>query len=91
VNVEETMKKLVLLFTLGLVGCNTPHLAETVGMDSSALAKLAVTNNSARLVKVDGNPVEAPVIGSYYVKPGARELEFQIQHAGATAPPLVVL
>ncbi|MES2603651.1 MAG: hypothetical protein V4603_01870 [Pseudomonadota bacterium] len=80
------MKTLALLATLAIAGCSTPHIENTVGQASSALAKVAVVDRQARLIKVDGAAVEAPTIGSYYLKPGSRELEFQLQHGNATAP-----
>ena len=80
------MKTMALLATLVIAGCSTPHIENTAGQSAAALAKVAVVDHQARLVKVDGAAVEAPTIGSYYLKPGARELEFQLQVGGATAP-----
>lgn len=80
------MKVMALLATLAITACSTPHIENTAGQTGDSLAKVAVVNHGARLVKVDGAAVEAPTIGSYFLKPGARELEFQLQHAGATAP-----
>jgi hypothetical protein len=80
------MKTMALFATLALIGCATPHIEDTAGQAGDSLAKVAVIDKQARLVKVDGAAVEAPTIGSYYLKPGTRHLEFQLQHAGATAP-----
>ena len=70
------MKTMALFATLALIGCATPHIEDTAGQAGDSLAKVAVIDKQARLVKVDGAAVEAPTIGSYYLKPGTRHLEF---------------
>lgn len=82
------MKKIVFLMSLALAGtsCATPHVEDTASMNSSELARLVAVDRKSRLIKVDDASVRSPVIGSYYLKPGQRELQFQLQSPGATAP-----
>jgi hypothetical protein len=82
------MKKLVFLMSLVMAGvsCASPHLEDTASMRSDELARLVAVDRKSRLIKVDDTSVRSPVIGSYYLKPGQRELQFQLQSPGATAP-----
>ena len=72
-------KALPLLIAALLAGCANVHVEGTAGSSTDSLAKLVSVDRRSRLVAIDGNRVNGPVIGSYYVKPGSRELRFQLQ------------
>ncbi len=74
------MKQALLLLIAALMsGCANVHVEGTEGSRTDSLAKLVSVDRRSRLVAIDGNRVNGPVIGSYYVKPGNRELRFQLQ------------
>ncbi len=70
---------LPLLIAALMSGCANVHVEDTEGSSTDRLAKLVSVDRRSRLVAIDGNRVNGPVIGSYYVKPGNRELRFQLQ------------
>lgn len=72
-------KALLLLITALMAGCANVHVEGTEGASTASLAKLVSVDRRSRLVAIDGNRVNGPVIGSYYVKPGNRDLRFQLQ------------
>ena len=80
------MKTMLLLLTLGITGCAIPHLEGTQAEDATALARLNSTDREARLVRLDDARLRAPSIGSYFVKPGPRKLEFQLQLVSGGPP-----
>lgn len=82
------MKKIVFLMSLALAGtsCASPHVEDTASMSDSQLARLLAVDGKSRLVQVDGAEVKSPLATSYYLKPGNRELQFQVHRKGAGAP-----
>ena len=68
-----------LLIAALMGGCANVHVEGTEGSSTDSLAKLVSVDRRSRLVAIDGSRVNGPVIGSYYVKPGNRELRFQLQ------------
>jgi hypothetical protein len=72
-------KACMLLIAALMTGCANVHVEGTDGSSTDSLAKLVSVDRRSRLVAIDGNRVNGPVIGSYYVKPGNRELRFQLQ------------
>jgi hypothetical protein len=82
------MKKLAFLMSLALAAtsCASPHLEDTASLRNDELARLVAVDRQSRLIKVDDANVRSPVTGSYYLKPGQRQLQFQLQRPGATAP-----
>ncbi len=74
------MKQVMALLIAALMaGCANVHVEGTEASNTDSLAKLVSTDRRSRLIAIDGNRVNGPVIGSYYVKPGNRELRFQLQ------------
>jgi hypothetical protein len=74
------MRKTIALLSAALMaGCANMHVEGTEGSSTSNLATLVSTDRRSRLVAIDGNRVNGPVIGSYYVKPGNRQLQFSLQ------------
>lgn len=80
------MKKFLPLLPLVLAGCAAPHLEGTQNQDAAALARVSSPDREARLVSIEGARVIAPTAGGYFLKPGTRRLEFQLQLAGGGAP-----
>jgi hypothetical protein len=74
------MKKVMALLIAALMtGCANVHVEGTEASSTASLAKLVSIDRRSRLVAIDGTRVNGPVIGSYYLKPGNRELRFQLQ------------
>ncbi|MES2625207.1 MAG: hypothetical protein V4628_08005 [Pseudomonadota bacterium] len=80
------MRNMLLVITLGLTGCAIPHLEGTETQDTALLARLNSVDRETRLVKLDDARIRTPAGGGYFVKPGARKLEFQLHVASAGAP-----
>lgn len=80
------MKLRVTLLALVLTGCANVHVEGTNGSSEQSLAKLIAPDRRSRLVAIDGQAVSGPVVGSYYVKPGNRTLEFQLQTPNFAGP-----
>lgn len=84
------MKKLLPLLALSLsallTACAMPHIEGTPPADTSGLAMLNSPDREARLFRLDGTRVDAPAFGSYFVNPGERKLQFQLQLAAGGPP-----
>lgn len=80
------MRKILPLFTIVLMGCATPHLEGTDGQDSATLARISSPDREARLVRVEGIRINAPASGGFFLKPGERRLQFQLQLAAGGPP-----
>jgi hypothetical protein len=80
------MKIFPLLSALALTGCANVHVEGTEGSSIQSLARLIAADRSSRLVAIDGTAVNGPVLGSYYLKPGNRTLEFQLQTPNFAGP-----
>jgi hypothetical protein len=72
-------KPMALLMAALMSGCANVHVEGTDASNADSLAKLVSVDRRSRLIAIDGNRVNGPVIGSYYVKPGNRALRFQLQ------------